>query len=283
MGKANRTGRSKKEHSFFVPLELFIMKSDAWQSLGIVARLAYIEIAALYNHCYPNNGNLALSARQLADRLPISRATAWRAFQELEDRGFIVAVKPSGFNLKTGDRRATEWRLTRYRCDVTGDIPTKAFLTWKPDQKLGEIHFAASPQGHSCFTTEPRKAKKGQTPVLAALSRSREATSSKHDGFTTGPLLDSTIEIGDRESAAAALTTQAASALPDNQINPSRATARALKDISVVESLKPLRDFLDLSKLAPKPNWPALTQKRPVESFFSHGAIRDSKKGKRRQ
>ena len=81
MGKINKTGRSKKEHSFFVALELFIMQSDAWKSLGIVARLAYIEIAALYNQ--RNNGTLALSARQLAERHPISRATGTRAFQEL--------------------------------------------------------------------------------------------------------------------------------------------------------------------------------------------------------
>lgn len=256
MGKANRTGRSKKEHSFFVALELFIMKSDAWQSLGIVARLAYIEIAALYNHGYPNNGTLALSARQLAERLPISRATAWRAFQQLTSKGFIVATKPSAFNMKTGERRATEWRLTRYRCDVTGDIATKAFLTWRPDQDRPKIHFAASPQSHSGFTTEPPKAKNGQKPVGVALSRSRQLIFPKHDGFTTGPLLDSTIVTGGRESAAAAHATQAASARPDNQINPTRATARALKDVSEVEGLKPVRDILDLPKFAPNPNWP---------------------------
>ena len=251
MGKINKTGRSKKEHSFFVALELFIMQSDAWKSLGCVARLAYIEVAALYNHLHPNNGTLALSARQLAERLPISRATATRAFRELTDKGFIVATRPSAFNMKTGERRATEWRLTRYRCDVTGDIPTRAFMDWKPDQ----IHFAASPQSHLSFTTEPPEAKIGQKSVVVALSRSRPGLLPNHDGFTTEPLLDSTIGTSGRESAAAAHRQQAASARPDNQINPTRATARALKDVPEFEGLKLVRDILDLPKFAANPSW----------------------------
>ena len=61
---------------------------------------------------------------------------------------------------------------------------------------------------------------------------------------------------GDRESAAAAHATQAASARPDNQIKPTRAPARALNNVSEIEGLKPPRDILDLSKLVPNPNWP---------------------------
>jgi DNA-binding transcriptional MocR family regulator len=224
--KTNKKGRTKGQHSFFVALELFLMATPAWRALSMAARVAYVEIAALYDQS--NNGRLALSARQLAGRMPISRATATRAFQELTEKGFITATKPSGFNMKTGERKATEWRLTRYRCDVTGDLPTKAFMAWQPEEKPGEIHFAASPQGHSGFTTEPPKAKNGQKSNVVALSRSRPAISAKHDGFTTGPLLDSTIGDSGRESAAAAHTTQAASARPDNQIILTRALARAL-------------------------------------------------------
>jgi len=224
--KTNKTGRTKGQHSFFVALELFLMATPAWISLSMAARVAYVEIAALYDQS--NNGRLALSARQLAERMPISRATATRAFRELTDKGFIVATKPSGFNMKTGERKATEWRLTRYRCDVSGDIPTKAFLTWQPATKPAKIHFAASPQSHSGFTTEPPKAKNGQKSNVVALSRSRQAILPKHDGFTTGPLLDSTIGDSGRESAAAARRQQAASARPDNQINLTRALARAL-------------------------------------------------------
>jgi hypothetical protein len=160
--------------------------------------------------------------------MPISRATATRAFQELTKKGFIVATKPSGFNMKTGERRATEWQLTRYRCDVTGEIASKAFMTWRPDQMISEIHFAASPQRHRGFTAEPPKAKNSQKSNIVALPRSRQVLLSKHDGFTRGPLLDSTIGGGARQSAAAALATQAASAQPDNQWILTQALACAL-------------------------------------------------------
>lgn len=224
--KTTRTGRTKTQHSFFAAIELFLLATPAWRSLSLAARAAYIEVAALYNQS--NNGRLALSARQLAERMPISRATATRAFQELTKKGFIVAAKPSGFNMKTGERRATEWRLTRYRCDVTGEIGTKAFMTWRPDQMIGEIHFAASPQGHRGFTAEPPEAENGQKSNVVALPRSRRVLLSKHDGFITGPLLDSTIGGGARGSAAAAPATQAASALPENQMDPTQALACAL-------------------------------------------------------
>jgi hypothetical protein len=120
--------------------------------------------------------------------------------------------------------RATEWRLTRYRCDVTGAIPTKDFMNWKPDK----IHFTASPQGHSGFTTEPPPTKNGQNSVVAALPRSRQPIFPKHDGFTTGPLLDSTIGTGDRESVASGDHDASRHTFPDNQINLTRALARAL-------------------------------------------------------
>lgn len=220
--KQNKTGRSRGQHAYFVALELFIMETVAWKSLSLAARAAYLEVAALYNQS--NNGRLALSARQLSTRMPISKATAHRALQELAVKGFIVATKPSGFNLKTGERRATEWRLTRYRCDITGELPTKAFLHWQTDK----IHFTVSPQAHSGLTTEPLKAKNDQKSVVVAFSRDRQPILSKHDGLTTRPLLDSTIGDSGRESAAAARRQQAASARLDNQIILTRALARAL-------------------------------------------------------
>ncbi len=219
--KTNKTGRTKGQHSFFVALELFLMATPAWRSLSMAARVAYVEIAALYDQS--NNGRLALSARQLAARMPISKATAHRALQELAAKGFIVATKPSGFNMKTGERRATEWRLTRYRCDVTGDIATKAFLLWKPDQ----LHFTVSPQAHTGLMTEPLKAKNCQKSVVVAFSRDRPAILSNHDGLTTRPLLDSTIGDGDRESVASGDHDASRHARPDNQINLTRAPARA--------------------------------------------------------
>jgi DNA-binding transcriptional regulator YhcF (GntR family) len=216
-------------------MELFLMATPAWRSLSMAARVAYVEVAALYDQS--NNGRLALSARQLAERMPISKATAHRALQELAAKGFIVAAKPSGFNLKTGERRATEWRLTRYRCDVTGDIATKAFMGWQPDQ----VHFAVSPQAHSGLTTEPLKVKNGQKSVVVAFSRDRQAILPNHDGLTTGPLLDSTIGVEANAGVAAA---------------PNAASSQRPLTVET-EGLTPLRDIIDLSKLVPNQNWPS--------------------------
>jgi hypothetical protein len=146
--KADKTGRSKRQLSSFIALERFVKSSPAWQSLSLVARSAYWELLDLYNG--GNNGRIGLSARGLADRLPISRATATRAFRELIEHGFIEAVHRGGFNLKRGERRATEWRLTRFMCDATGKPPTKAFMNWRP-----KIYSTASPESHNGFTRGP--------------------------------------------------------------------------------------------------------------------------------
>ena len=149
--KHDSTGRSKRQLSSFVALERYLLDSAAWKSLSCVARAAFIEIGNLYSGA--NNGRIALSARTLAERINVSRATATRAFTELGDKGFIEAVRPGGFNIKTGAKRATEWRLTCYRCDVTGEKSARTFMRWQD----GKIHFAASSESHPGLTREPPK------------------------------------------------------------------------------------------------------------------------------
>jgi DNA-binding transcriptional regulator YhcF (GntR family) len=58
--------------------------------------------------------------------------TAQRAFKELQDHGFIILAKRGAFSLKC--RHATEWRLTEFRDDVTGDMATKDFARWAKNQ-----------------------------------------------------------------------------------------------------------------------------------------------------
>ncbi len=147
--KTNKTGRSKGTFSPFIALERYIKASPAWQSLSLAARCAYWELLDIYSGS--NNGRIALSARGLAERLPVSRATAARALLELTNRGFIETTRPGGFNLKTGARRASEWRLTRFRCDLTGELPTKKFMQWQD----GKFHFTASPESNNGLTREP--------------------------------------------------------------------------------------------------------------------------------
>jgi hypothetical protein len=143
------TGRSLRKLSSFIALERYIKASPAWQSLSLAARCAYLEFLDLYDGS--NNGRLAMSANSLAAKLPVGRATANRAIQDPEDRGFIKAVKRGGFNVKCGHRRATEWRLTRYPCNVISQLGLKPFMRWQD----GKFHLTVSPKSNSGLTTEP--------------------------------------------------------------------------------------------------------------------------------
>jgi hypothetical protein len=107
----------------FVQLHYYLLDSEAWHRLSSSARAGYIELARLYKGV--NNGNLAMSARRLAKLIPCNKDTAARVLNELESEGFIDVVKVGTFNRK--ERLACEYRLTSYRCDVTGELPSKRF------------------------------------------------------------------------------------------------------------------------------------------------------------
>jgi DNA-binding transcriptional MocR family regulator len=108
--------------------------SAAWHDLNAVARAIYCEMAKRYAGDGSNNGRLPYSIREAAAELRISRTTASRALNSLEDHGFIVAITKGAFSLKK--RHATEWRLTEFPCDVTHTVSTKDFMRWRPNTKI---------------------------------------------------------------------------------------------------------------------------------------------------
>lgn len=136
--RADRKGRSQGGLGPFVALERYLLDSAAWRFLTPVARAAYVEIAMLYRG--DNNGRLVMSCRMLADGLGVSKDTASRALKRLIEVGLIEPVKKGAFSLKA--RHAAEYRLTAFRCDVTGAPPSKAFMRWRP-----EIEKPVRPQG----------------------------------------------------------------------------------------------------------------------------------------
>ncbi|MEP1548448.1 MAG: hypothetical protein ABJI31_21435 [Anderseniella sp.] len=124
-----------------------MLDSAAWYSLLAVERATYIEVAKLYNGS--NNGQLAMSGRRLAGQLHVSKASGTRALSTLVEKGFIEVVTRSAFSLKT--KRATEYRITARKCDATGELPTKAFMKWRPEKNKTRRHFRptkASPEAH---------------------------------------------------------------------------------------------------------------------------------------
>lgn len=121
-----KNGRSKVGPPF-VQIRHYLMDSEAWKALTPAERSVYLAMRRLYHGV--NNGQIGLGARRAADLAGISKNTACKCFAGLIEKGFVECVTPGGFN--TNDRRQTEWRLTDERCDVTGALPSKAFMKWR--------------------------------------------------------------------------------------------------------------------------------------------------------
>lgn len=125
-GRNNKTGRSKDR---FAMVRHDMVKSPAYCSLSPVARAIWIEILCRYNG--QNNGEIPLSCREAKRLVGISKNTASKAFQELQDKGFIRIAHDSNFNLKT--RLARRWTLTHLSVDRT--LPTNDWRAWEPPEK----------------------------------------------------------------------------------------------------------------------------------------------------
>lgn len=123
---AHRKSKAKRANGPpFVQLYRYMVQSPAWLGLSCPARAAYVQLASRYNGA--NNGSIGLSVRILAAELIVSRNTAARALVELEDADFIETTFYASFTLAK-NRKASEYRLTCYRCDKTGMLPSKKFL-----------------------------------------------------------------------------------------------------------------------------------------------------------
>ena len=100
------------------------MASEAWKALSAPARSVYLQIGFRYDGF--NNGKLAFSVRDAAKECNLAKNTAGRAFRELIEFGFIVETRHRGLSRKT--RIGSEWRMTAFRCDLTGEPPSRLFM-----------------------------------------------------------------------------------------------------------------------------------------------------------
>jgi hypothetical protein len=120
---SRRNGKDGRKDRYFT-LHHFMLETDAWKALSAPARAVYIQIGFRYNGC--NNGKIALSVRDAASECGLAKDTANRAFKELVDLGFIEETRHGGFSHKT--RIASEWRMTAYQCDLTGNVKSVLFM-----------------------------------------------------------------------------------------------------------------------------------------------------------
>ena len=124
---SKRPKRNKRIDAPHVRFYRWMLDSPAYLSLSCQARAVLIEITRAYDGS--NNGRIGLSVRRVAERCNIAKDTASRAFKDLEERGFVDCVTRGAFSRKS--MHATEWRLTWWRCDVTGELSSRRFMSWK--------------------------------------------------------------------------------------------------------------------------------------------------------
>lgn len=126
-----RNSFKKKGGPKFVQLFHWVMDTPAWRDLDTTARSLYLELKRHYSGT--NNGSVGLGCRQAAEALGVHYSTASRAFRSLCEHGFIVPVTPGRFG--NGYHLATEWLLTEYFDNQTGEPARKDFLKWSADSQ----------------------------------------------------------------------------------------------------------------------------------------------------
>lgn len=125
LGKGDTKGRGNEQ---YVPLPYAMLKSLAWRSLSGAGVKVFFELHCRFNG--GNNGKLTLSMNEAAEALGIGKATAQRAFKELQDKGFIALVTPGNWY----HRRAHEWRMTHKPIQAIGGktLPTNDWKNYQP-------------------------------------------------------------------------------------------------------------------------------------------------------
>jgi len=147
--RTNAKGRRDTEQ--YLLISYAMARSAAWRSLSGPAVKVWVELRCRFNG--NNNGKLSLSLDEAARLLGIGKATAQRAFAELEEKGFIKMTKRGQWY----GRLATEWAVTDRH--YNGHLPTRDWQTWKPKQrqrKTGSRFSNGTYRGRDEPASEPR-------------------------------------------------------------------------------------------------------------------------------
>lgn len=112
-----------------------MMATDAWRALtgNAVKLLLYV---ASYEGPTQSNGSLFCSALHGAKGIGVSKRTAMKAFQELQDKGFLRSTAKGHFLMKGGP--ATAWRLTWLAWPGVMSA-TKDYEKWMPDENKTRV------------------------------------------------------------------------------------------------------------------------------------------------
>lgn len=118
--KPNQKGRNDGPLDRFARLPHSLIFSPAYRALTPNARALLTELTSM--DVGDNNGSLWMSVRDAAARMGLSsKDTASKAFEDLEQAGFIRLTKEAHFSIKAAETsRARCWRLTWLHAPGTG-------------------------------------------------------------------------------------------------------------------------------------------------------------------
>ncbi|SDJ63799.1 hypothetical protein [Aliiruegeria lutimaris] len=162
-----KRGSKKTEEGQYAPLPYAVLKSDAWRHLSGAAVKVFLELHTRFNGS--NNGKLRLSYAEAAAALGMGKATVQRAFQDLQEKGFVVLVREGNWY----HRQAHEWRLTTKPVQaVKGrQSPTHDWRGWRPEnaergseteQRGGAVVPFQNPSGRDGSEVEPVRGENGR-------------------------------------------------------------------------------------------------------------------------
>jgi hypothetical protein len=124
-------GRTRRKPGFggpkFVQLFWFVVDSPVWHEMSGDECKAYVYVQRRFNGM--NNGQLAVSSRQLSDDMGCSISKAARLLKKLVWRGVLEITRRSAFHIK--NKKAAEYRLVTHQCDKTQKLPS-----WTPQTPL---------------------------------------------------------------------------------------------------------------------------------------------------
>jgi hypothetical protein len=166
-GIGNKTRRRRGSGRRFIQLWTNVKRSAAYHSLSCGARAALFEILDKYTGI--NNGMIGMGARELADRLDCSKQGAANFLNELDDSGL---ARPTFLGTWRG-KRASEWRLTFYRCDKTGELPV---LNWEAHSQSTRLTEPVNDVGHKPALSQRGRTQERNSPMKSKPLSQRSRT-----------------------------------------------------------------------------------------------------------
>ncbi|TIV01715.1 MAG: helix-turn-helix domain-containing protein [Mesorhizobium sp.] len=129
-----RQDRRKEPGEHWTKMIRRTMEEPAWRALSTTAQALYPWLKFEWRGPDANNnGQIRLSVRQAADRLGVSRATAARAFHELQAKGFLVMTEFACLGVD-GAAKSPAFALTelKERLAEKRQDGRKLYRDWKP-------------------------------------------------------------------------------------------------------------------------------------------------------